>query len=91
MKSGNIKEATVQVLLSTHNGSQYLPELERIMQVYYAHKPPELIQAEQNLIPDNRFTEKDLILITYGDILSSESSCPLATLANFLAQVPQDI
>ena len=69
--------------------SQYLPELERIMQVYYAHKPPELIQAEQNLIPDNRFTEQDLILITYGDILSGESSCPLATLANFLAQVPR--
>ena len=68
--------------------SQYLPELERIMQVFYAYKPPELIQAEQELIPANRFTEKDLILITYGDLLSSESSSPLATLANFLAQVP---
>lgn len=67
--------------------SQYMPELERIMQVYYAHKPPELIQAEQDLIPDNRFTEKDLILITYGDLLHSESKSPLATLANFLAEV----
>ena len=68
--------------------SQHLPELERILQVYYAYKPPELIQAEQNLIQANRFTEKDLILITYGDLLYSESSSPLATLANFLAQVP---
>ena len=68
--------------------SQYMPELERILQVYYAYKPPELIQAEQNLIPENRFTEKDLILITYGDLLYSKSSSPLATLANFLAQVP---
>ncbi len=40
--------------------SQYLPELERIMQVYYAYKPPELIQAELDLIRANRFTEKDL-------------------------------
>ena len=68
--------------------SEHLPELERIMQVYYAHKPPELIQAEQDLNPANRFTEKDLIVITYGDLLYSESSSPLATLANFLAQVP---
>ena len=67
--------------------SQYMPELERIMQVYYAHKPSELIQAEQDLIPANRFTEKDLILITYGDLLYSESSSPLATLAGFLAKV----
>ncbi|MDJ0591678.1 MAG: sugar phosphorylase [Pleurocapsa sp. MO_226.B13] len=68
--------------------SQYMPELERILQVYHAYKPPELIQAEQDIIPENRFTEKDLILITYGDLLYSESSSPLATLANFLAKVP---
>ena len=68
--------------------NQYMSELERIMRVYYAYKPPELIQAEQDLIRANRFTEKDLILITYGDLLNSESSSPLATLANFLAQVP---
>ncbi|MDJ0680052.1 MAG: sugar phosphorylase, partial [Xenococcaceae cyanobacterium MO_167.B52] len=45
-------------------------------------------QAEQDLNPANRFTEKDLIVITYGDLLYSESSSPLATLVNFLAQVP---
>ncbi len=68
--------------------SRYMPELERIMQVFYAYKPPELIRAEQDLNLVNRFTEKDLILITYGDLLYSESSSPLATLARFLAQVP---
>ncbi|MDJ0576326.1 MAG: alpha-amylase family glycosyl hydrolase [Xenococcaceae cyanobacterium MO_234.B1] len=67
---------------------QYFPELERTLKVYYAHKPLERIQAEQDLIPANRFTEKDVILITYGDLLYSETESPLATLAHFLQKIP---
>ncbi len=68
--------------------NQYLPELERILKVFYAHKPIEVIKIEQNLILANRFTEKDVILITYGDILYSKQRSPLATLTNFLQKVP---
>jgi len=61
----------------------YLPEMERILQVYYAHKPPGMIEAEATYNPANRFTEKDVILITYGDLLQGEESSPLTTLENF--------
>lgn len=52
---------------------KYLPELERILKVYYAHKPPEKIAAERNFLPINRFTERDIILITYGDLVRSKN------------------
>ena len=67
---------------------QYLPELERVMKVYYAHKPPARIAAEQHIQASDLFTEQDVILITYGDLLSSEKSSPLASLVHILEQVP---
>ena len=67
---------------------KYLLELERVLKVYYAHKPPARIQAEQNIVKSDRFTEQDVILITYGDLLRSETSSPLASLVHILEQVP---
>jgi len=61
----------------------YMPELERILKVYYAHKPREMISKERNYSPKERFTEEDVILITYGDLLYGEEASPLATLAKF--------
>ncbi len=68
---------------------KYMPELERILQVYYAHKPQEMIEAEKDFDPIDRFTEKDVILITYGDLLRGEERSPLATLARFLESIPK--
>ncbi len=61
----------------------YMPELERIIEVYYAHKPLEMIENEKGVDPTTRFSEKDIILITYGDFISSREKSPLATLADF--------
>lgn len=61
----------------------YLPELERILKVYYAHKTPEKIRQEKDFNQENRFTEEDVILITYGDLLRGKEHSPLATLARF--------
>lgn len=58
-----------------------MPELERILQVYYAHKSPEMIQREKDFDHENRFTEEDIILITYGDLIRGHEKSPLATLA----------
>lgn len=63
--------------------AQYFPEIERTVQVYYAHKPLEMIKEEENIIPSERFTEKDIILITYGDIIHSDKKKPLQALADF--------
>jgi sucrose phosphorylase len=58
----------------------WLPELERVLKVYYAHKPKRLMEREKNLVPEERFTEKDAVLITYGDLVRKEGESPLKTL-----------
>lgn len=59
----------------------YMPELGRILDVYYAHKPPELRDNDTRFKPETLFTEKDVILITYGDLIHSNGLSPLQTLA----------
>jgi sucrose phosphorylase len=58
----------------------WLPELERIIKIHWAHKTPERIEAEKRLDRRERFTEKDMVLITYGDMVAGEGPSPLATL-----------
>ncbi|MHB2148668.1 sugar phosphorylase [Calditrichota bacterium LG25] len=57
------------------------PELERILKVYYAHKTPMMLEWEKNFDPENRFTECDAILITYGDLIKAPNQKPLRTLS----------
>ena len=63
---------------------KYMPELERILRVHYAHKPPEMIDREQGFDPQHRFTQRDMILITYGDLLRGEGHSPLDCLDQFV-------
>ncbi len=65
-------------------GEKWMPELERIIKVHHAHKTDELIEAEKYFDPKERFTEKDMILITYGDMIHGEGNTPLAILHNFV-------
>ena len=58
-------------------------ELDRMLRVHLAHKPLRMIEAEKNYDPKERFIERDVILITYGDLLKSEGVCPLKALADF--------
>ncbi len=58
-------------------------ELERLMRVHFAHETPELIDAERRFDPRERFTERDVVLITYGDMIVSRNRRPLQTLADF--------
>ena len=56
-----------------------IPELERLMRVYHAHKTPRDDRPRPRpSIPRERFTEKDVILITYGDLLTQPGKRPLA-------------
>ncbi len=70
-------------LYGEEEARKIMPELERILKVYYAFKPQEMIENEKIFNPNERFTEKDVILITYGDLLRGKEHSPLATLANF--------
>ncbi len=60
------------------------PELERIMKVYYAHKTPAMKEFDAQFNPEDRFTEKDIILITYGDLVKTPNQKPLKTLSQLL-------
>lgn len=61
----------------------FMPEFERIVQVYYAHKPEEMIEREKKFDPEDRFTEEDIFLITYGDLIHQDHETPLVTLSKF--------
>jgi sucrose phosphorylase len=82
----NIREkisAQLVFLYGESTANAYMPELERLLDVYYAHKPQEMIDYEKTYDPKNRFTESDVILITYGDLIKGEKKSPLSTLADF--------
>jgi sucrose phosphorylase len=70
-------------LYGQSTAERFMPELERILKVYYAHKPQEMIEYEADFDPRERFTEEDVILITYGDLLRGKERSPLATLGRF--------
>ena len=74
----------LRFLYGEAEAEKYMPELERILRVHYAHKPQEMIDQEKGFDPQNRFTERDMILITYGDLLRGEGHSPLACLDDFV-------
>ena len=61
----------------------YMPELERICRVYYAYRTEEIIESSESFDPKERFTEEDVILITYGDLIREDNVSPLDTLSKF--------
>ncbi len=76
--------ARLQFLYGRALAEAALPELERILKVHYAHKPPELIEQEAGLDPLERFTERDLILITYADAVRSKDAVGIEALHRFV-------
>ncbi len=61
-----------------------MPELARLIRVHHAHKTDELIAAEEAFRAQERFSEQDMILITYGDMISANGQSPLVALARVL-------
>ena len=74
----------LSLLYGRQRAEAFYPELERIMRVYYAHKTPEMVAADAVFEPAERFSERNVVLITYGDLLTSEGQKPLRGLASFL-------
>ena len=74
----------LRFLYGASRAESVMPELERILRVHQAHKPPEMVEKEKGYDPKERFSEKDMILITYGDIVKGPGKTPLATLHNFI-------
>jgi glycosidase len=64
-----------------------LPELLRLLKVHHAHKPEELLEAERTFDPAERFTQSDVMLITYGDTIRDQRLTGLAALGSFLEDI----
>jgi sucrose phosphorylase len=62
------------------------PELHRMMRVYWAHKTPAMRAAEREAKLSARFDERDIVLITYGDLLASPGRRPLEALGDFVSR-----
>lgn len=76
--------ARLRFLYGHEQADACMPELERIIQVHCAHKPPEMIEKEKHFNPAERFCQTDMVLITYGDMVLRNGKTPLATLHGFV-------
>ena len=72
------------VLYGRDVAEQWWPEFERMMRIYHAHKTPEMKADDEPFDPAERFTERDVFLITYGDLLTSGDRPPLGALRDFV-------
>ncbi|MFC1580178.1 sugar phosphorylase [Thermodesulfobacteriota bacterium] len=79
------------MLYGEEEAEKWMPELERALKVHHAYKPAELIEAEKDFDPKERFTEQDMVLITYGDMIQGEGKTPLAVLHQFLTASNQGV
>src|SRR5678810_401050 len=69
------------VLYGELEAKAYYWELERLMQVHTAHRSPEMLVADAEFDPRDRFTETDVVAITYGDLIDSPNTHPLRALS----------
>jgi glucosylglycerate phosphorylase len=70
-------------LYGEENAKSCFNEISRIMKVYNSYKSPKMIDCEKTVDPSNRLTEKDIILITYGDLICGDEESPLQSLRDF--------
>jgi glycosidase len=70
---------------------EWYPEVERIIRVFYAHKTPQMIRNDVAFNPAERFSEKDIILITYGDLIVGKGKKPLQILREVLKERAKNI
>lgn len=59
-------------------------EIVRLLRVHHAHKPAGLMEAEKTYDAARRFSERDMILSAYGDMVRAEGRSPLAALTGFM-------
>lgn len=78
--------ARLEFLYGPKGAENWISELERILKVHHAHKPPEMVEKEKKYDPAKRFNQEHIILITYGDIVKGEGITPLSKLHRFVSQ-----
>ena len=79
------------VLYGELDAQTFYWEVERIMQVHYAHKSEELRRADAEFDPRDRFTEEDVVAVTYGDLIESPNMRPLVALRVIFEKLFQSV
>ncbi len=74
----------LSVMYGKRRAESAYPELERLMKVFHAYKTPEAAVEDARFDPRERFSEQDVVLITYGDLILGPGRTPLRTLSDFL-------
>ena len=74
----------LSVMYGKRRAESAYPEIERLMKVFYAYKTPGMLAEDSAFDPRERFSEQDVILITYGDLILGRGRTPLRTLSDFL-------
>ena len=69
------------VLYGELDAAAFYWEIERLMQVHHAYKSPDMLRADAEFDPRNRFTQEDVVAITYGDLIDSPNTHPLRALS----------
>ncbi len=77
-------------LYGARAAGEWMPELERILTVHHAHKPPQMLEKEAAYDPRERFCQEHVILITYGDIVQGDGPSPLSSLHRFVRRFAGD-
>jgi sucrose phosphorylase len=72
------------VLYDRERAEVWWPEFERLMRIHHAYKTPEMLGDDAPFDPAERFSEQDVVLITYGDLLTSGDRPPLGALRDFV-------
>jgi len=67
-------------LYGEHAADELFEKIERKIAAFVKKKPRALKVRDAHFTPQNRFTEKDAVLITYPDALREKGAPPLATL-----------
>lgn len=75
----------LSILYGPARAAEVFPEVERVMQVYYAHKTLEMIADDRSFDPRDRVTERDVVAITYGDLFHNAAKKPLETLSDVVS------
>lgn len=73
-------------LYGAETAADTLPELLRLIRVHHAHKPDEMVAADRSFPMCDRFSEQDVMLITYGDMVHASGRSGLSALGEFLAR-----
>lgn len=69
---------------------KYYLELERLIKSHYAYKSDFLLKYENSIDHSELFSEKDIVLITYGDIIKGRYKKPLSCLYTFARKYLKD-